>query len=391
MTFQPSPDHVAAVRSWTGHLRSGGTTTWSAFNTSRDEASPTDDVPLNEPLPTAPHLELLRRLNEHTAGAGSRLAEVVLATPSPGRGQVDIPVRFPGDDPPFGSRPVDPDRQLPVEELLRLATGVLARLVVPLEDQAHMRTRGHTRVRTTGLTPPWRRRFRLHGAPLSAQALRRSLLDQGLRDTDQRAVHVVLARPLDALLAEHWAARVAGGGIVSWESLWRQASSVNRLPAPVDVTTVAGRLAKRGAEVHVVIEPDPVGLDAVTSSLLGARAGAPTIEPSPAGTDLTRRVGRLLTLAAGRERATALTGRVLPGLIGSSPGTRVGTPTALEEWAVEHAAMLADQLSAADYAVHGDPRDLAPDRSRSLPRSVDTAATLEVALGALVRAAERQG
>ena len=178
------------VAGWAAHLRSGGTTTWSAW-LDRDPAPESATPP--RPLPDAVHLELVRRLNEAAGGPVEALADRVLATGSPGRGLVDVPLSWPEGNRDYGSPATDP-ALLPAEELIRLAVGVLAHLLpgvpVPREEDP-----------SPGWPVPWRRRFLLHGSPGTAAAVRHGLLRQGLVETDWRPTHVVLARPVEVMMA----------------------------------------------------------------------------------------------------------------------------------------------------------------------------------------------
>ena len=130
------------------------------------------------------------------------------------------PTRRPGSASPRWIRP----RCRP-QELVRLAVGVLARLLpgVPLPPAAPTRPRWPL---------PWRRRFRLHGSPGTVAAVRQALLAQGLVESDWRPTHVVIARPIEVMMAEHWAASVQAGGILRWSTLWRRTQAAGRLPRP---------------------------------------------------------------------------------------------------------------------------------------------------------------
>lgn len=374
-----------SVSAWAEHLRDGGTTTWSAWP--RD-AAPAAVWP--DPLPDATRLELLRRLNlsarlarpARTAGAGG-LADLVLTTPAPGRGPVDMPLPWPGAPPRFGTRPVDPEL-LSAEDLVRLAVGVLARLLpgVRLPDAA-------TVAPPPGRWPlPWRPRFLLHGTPDTARAVRRSLLAAGLVESDWRPTHVVVARPLEVMMAEHWAARNRAGGILKWSTLWRRSMAAGRLPGAVDTATTADRLLARGdGPVHVVLARDADPAAQLVAHVLGLRsAPVPALSPPDlSAADLVRRVNRLTGLQAGPARVPELAARLTEVLAGAAlgeeplAGPRVPRPAL--DWARGAAAAQADRLRCADYAVHGAPADLAPDDHQGTGR-VDRDRTLELALRA---------
>ena len=119
---------------------------------------------------------------------------------------------------------------------------------------------------------PWRTRFRLHGSPVTAHAVRRSLVVEGLVESDWRPTHVVVARPLEVMMAEHWVARTRSGGILKWSTLWRRAMAADRLPATLDVAATAQHLLARGdGPVHVVVARDADRAAALVAQLLGVR------------------------------------------------------------------------------------------------------------------------
>jgi len=66
------------------------------------------------------------------------------------------------------------------------------------------------------------------------------------------------------------------------------------------------------------------------------------------------------------------------------------TPPDSLPWADEVAVSCAEAIRHADYAVHGDPDALAPNAQR-LPGAVDRERTLELAVGACLRAWHRRG
>ena len=288
-----STSYADAVDAYAGHLRAGGTTSWSAWGAdSRDRPSPVERS--REPSPSAVHLELVRRINEQGGESVPGLADLVLSTPAPGRGRVDVPVPWPQPGTRFGSPPIDPAR-LPEEELVRVAVGVLTRLLprVPTPPAAPELARWPV---------PWRRRFRLHGSPGTVAAVRAGLLEQGLVETDWRPVHIVLARPLEVMMAEHWAAATERGAHQRWTPLWRRAQATDGLPPRLDVVAIADRLSKapgrRRDPVHLVIarDPDEAGCHGRSpaprprvrpTARPGRRAGRPAAPAQPADRDHT--------------------------------------------------------------------------------------------------------
>jgi hypothetical protein len=368
------------VAGYADHLRQGGTTTWSAW---LEQPIPAET---SRPLPDAVHLELVRRLNAMADLPVAGLADRVLATASPGRGLVDVPLPWPERDRVYGSPATDPAR-LPEEELIRLAVGVLVHLLpgLPLpRDTAP----------AAGWPVPWRRRFLLHGAPGTVAAVRHGLLQRGLVESDWRTTHVVIARPVEVMMAEHWAASARDGGILKWSTLWRRRLAADRLPAPIDVASIARRLEGRGRDaVHVVVARDAQEAAESTARLLHARTFVVAGSGELAQTDLLRRVNRLTAVTAGPEHVRDLTARLTAVLDGAAlPGTPQppSVPEAALAWAREEADRTAHDLEAAGYAVHGNPGDLAPAEHEH-PGTVDLGRTLELAVLACLRTWRLQG
>jgi hypothetical protein len=383
-----------AVSAWAAHLRAGGTTDWSAW---RDTATSgaadlAADPPAGgrrHPLPDAVHLELVRRINlaapadEDVRG----LADRVLATAAPGRGLLDVPLPWSETPRRFGTPPMDPAR-LPEEELIRLAVGVLAHL---LPDVPHP-----TPDLPSGPWPlPWRRRFRLHGSPGTAARVRESLLGQGLVETDWRTTHVVLARPVPAMMAEWWAASVRDGGILKWSTAWRRAEAAGRLPASVDVSGIAAHLAGRTkGQVHVVVASGAAEAAALTAGILRTEPAEVREDGDPAVSDLLRRLNRLTVLAHGhrsvRELARTLAATLAQAAIPAHPATSLAPPPPSMGWAQEQAASTAESIRRSGYAVHGDLDALTPPDHR-LPGTVDRGHTLELAVTACLRSWHLRG
>ena len=370
-----------AVSAWAAHLRAGGTTPWATW-----ARQPVDHAaPPTHPLPDAIHLELVRRINlAAVAGRGVRglsaLTDRVLATASPGRGLIDVPMPWPEGGPRFGTAPVDPDR-LPVEELVRLASGVIAHLLSgvppPPTDEPRVPRAW-----------PWRRRFCVHGAPETAEAVRRSLLAQGWAESNRRATHLVIALPVDRMLAEHWASKVRAGGVLKWRSVWRRSHVAGRLPRSLDVPAIARRLSTTANEVHVVVAADPEAAAAMTAKVLRTAPAAPGAPADPALCDLLRRVNRLTALTRGPDQVADLA-RVLHATLAAPrdharSASRALAPADELPWARNVAASMADELRDAGYPVHGDPGAMAPTEHR-LPGIVDRDRTLELAVAGCLR------
>ncbi|MET0839516.1 MAG: hypothetical protein ABWY19_12085 [Marmoricola sp.] len=376
-----------AVSSWAAHLRAGGTTDWHRF---REHPAPAPDVDVR-PLPDSVHLELVRRLNLAAGGvAHPDLADQVLATVAPGRGRVDIPLPWPDSPPRFGVVAMDP-AALPTQELVRLAVGVLARLLpgVPTPPEEPTRPRWPL---------PWRRRFRLHGSPGTVAAARASLLAQGLVESDWRPTHVVIARPIEVMMAEHWAASVHAGGILRWGTLWRRTQAAAQLPARIDVAAIAARLQdqvgprRRGRHVHVVVARDAETAQALTAGVLGARPPRITATADPSTSDLSRRLNRLTPLTSGPEQVRALSAslaRVLADVPTPGEAPAPVTPEGSLPWARATAEAIREAITEAGYPVHGDPEALLPAGIRC-PETIDRDRTLDLAVHASLRAWQLQ-
>ena len=203
------------------------------------------------PLPSATHLELVRRINQQAGGtAVPGLVDLVLTTAPPGRGRVDVPLSWPEAPTPRASAP---RRSSPTRCPATSWSGSPSACspgscpTVPAPPPAPDLTRWPV---------PWRRRFRLYGSPGTVAGVRSALLGQGLVESDWRPVHLVLGRPLEAMMAEHWAATTAQGAHLRWTTLWRRAEATKALPPRLDVVGTAERLAaRRGSRepVHLVV------------------------------------------------------------------------------------------------------------------------------------------
>ena len=378
-----------AVTAWTEHLRAGGTTDWSAWRET-DQPEGTDDL---HPLPDAIHLELVRRINlAAPEGQDLRgLADRVLSTATPGRGLLDVPLPWSSAPRRFGTPPIDP-AALPEEELIRLAVGVLAHLLPDVPQPT-------PEALPTPWPLPWRRRFRLHGSPGTVAAVRKSLLAQGLVETDWRPTHVVIARPVPVMMAEWWAASVRDGGILKWSTAWRRAEAAGRLPPSTDVTGIAEQLASQdrsrgGDRVHVVVASGAEEAAALTAEILGARPADLQESGDAAVSDLLRRLSRLSALTHGPGRARELA-RTLAATLdeAATPGhtaTPLAPPPASSGWADQQAASIAEAIRRAGYAVHGELDALTPTDHR-LPGTVDRGRTLELAITACLRSWHLRG
>jgi len=229
----------------------------------------------------------------------------------------------------------------------------------------------------------------LHGSPATVAAVRRSLLAHGLVETQRRPVHVVIARPVEVMMGEHWAETVRNGGILKWSALWRRAEAAGRLPEPIDVTAIANRLKNRRREpLHVVVARDAARAATLVAGILRARPAEIRCTGDAALSDLLRRLNRLTALTQGPARVRALS-RTLVVLLDERAAESGDVPLPVTPppslpWAREVAAAGAEELRHAGYPVHGEPDALAPTDHR-LPGIVDRERTLELAVTACLR------
>lgn len=342
---------------WVQHLRGGGTTPWAQWTATGEPTAPA--------LPGAQQLELLRRLN--AAGLPSaRLVGRVLATSAPGRGQPDLELAGVAEPSDFGPRPVDPGA-VPERELLRVAAAVIAEDVVAA---------GLPPAPRPGVPRPWRTRYRLVGDPELADPLREQLVARGRPPGGRDPVVLLLAAPLDRLLADAWTRRSFDMGAPSWRTWLRQVSRHDELPVRFDPLRQArgwsGRVGR--GRVQVVLD------HAALPGLLGVRRPLDVPGEVPAEVpDLARRVASLLGLHVPSDQRTALLRRTLRPRLAGTPGEPLVVPEELLPWVRTHAQRVADGLRRAGYAVHGDLDDLVPGR-RTGVEAPDPAATLGVAM-----------
>jgi hypothetical protein len=347
-------DGEARAWGWVAHLRAGGTTPWARW-----EDSAGSERHAGRYLPGAQQLELLRRLNLHGRPSPD-LAERVIATSAPGRGQPDLGLVGALPESRFGTPPVDPV-DLPPDELVRVASSLIAEDVV-----------------SAGNPPPprsprrFRRRYRVVGDPELARPVREALIRDGRPPGGRRATAIVLGTDLSTMLAHLWAARAFGAGVRPWRD-WL-AGEVRRptLSARIDLASLAGDLVRRTApsRVHVVLD-DP----REAARLAGARRVRPTmLDLSADAIELARRTAPVVALLVTPARRSHLMWhRLRPVLAAADDGPPLHVPDRHRRRLLEHTSTLREQLSRGHYAVHGelpDPSDgpgvTAPDEERVL-------------------------
>ena len=107
----------------------------------------------------------------------------------------------------------------------------------------------------------------------------------------------------------------------------------------------------------MVLDPDAVG------PLVGVRRSpAQPPELSAEARELCRRIGAVVGLLVPPDQRKALMRETLRPWLAEQPGSTLGVPVEHHGWLRDHAARIAEGLSRAGYAVHGDPGGLAPAR-----------------------------
>ena len=349
-------DPLGRAWGWVAHLRGGGTTPWSAWS---GAAEPSARV-----LPGAQQLELLRWINlaagsgpvhraadhraaDHRAADHRTLADRVLAAAAVGRGQADLPLVGAGvGDPAYGPRPVDPAR-LAAHELTRVASVLLAEDLIALGPDPLARR----------LARPWRRRIRLVGDPLIVAPLRDELLARGRPQGGPRPFVVVVAGPLDELLAHTWTQRCFEHGSKPWDQWLRFWRERDQLPARVDLADSVRRWGGRGPLVRIVTDHDRLPRQ------VGVRHLPDVTVPGADQAELARRVAAVVGLLVTADRRPDL----MRTLRSRMPGTDVppaAVPAAELAWVGAAARRVTRELSRARYPVVGDLADLAPRTDR---------------------------
>ena len=362
---------AARAWGWVAHLRDGGTTPWPAWT---DDGAPTARV-----LPGAQQLELLRRLNcwaESSDGLhrgrshlSTRLAERVLTAAAPGRGKPDLPLVGVGLS-TYGPQPVDPSA-LPADELVRVATSVLAEDVVALGVPTPPRQLGRT----------WRRGVRLIGNPLEAADARELLA--GRRSPRGPRAAVVIGGPLDQMLADVWTRRCferGSGAWLEWLRFWQQRGG---LPPRIDLVAIAERQRVAHRSVKVVLDRSAL------PHVLGVRRLPPLARPGADAAELARRIATVVgLLVSPDDRAELMTHTLLPRMPATAT-PQVSLPDEHREWVCAAAHRMTRELRRAGYPVVGDldslvPVDPAPGSAAAQPCGASPELVLDLAVRMLV-------
>ena len=224
-----------------GQLRAGSTATWAEFLADGVRAPRPSSPGRTAPLGAHSWYGGLAASPEPGLPDFAGLADLVLSTPPPGRGLVDTPLPWPEREEQFGTPAVAPE-ELPAEELLRVASRGAG-------PAAHRAPRGDLdeaapRPAARGRWRPWRRRFTLMGAPLTAELVRAALRARGLREGGTRRTYLVLAAPLEQLMFERWSARVRAGGACAGSGCGAPPRPATGCPRRSQVDALATRLAE---------------------------------------------------------------------------------------------------------------------------------------------------
>ncbi|MDP3891381.1 hypothetical protein [Nocardioides sp.] len=318
---------------WVDHLRAGGTTPWLAWDTAGPGSG--------RLLPGAQQLELLRRIN--LAGRpSSALADEILAASAPGRGRPDLQLVGVAPGSGFGPPPVDP-ASLPDEELLRVATSVLA---------DHLVVAGLPSVGSGHRTRLLRRRYRVVGDPVLADPVRRELVRRGRPPGGSNPVVLVMATGLETMVGHAFRSRIRDSGVPPWHDWVALLRARDHVPPRVDVLAVAHTWAERvgPGRIRVVLDP------AAVPRLVGCRSALPSAAPIDADAlELARQVAGVLGVLVRPEHRTALVDHVLlPRLAAAAPGPGPEVPAEHRDWLEGHARRIRSGIAAAGYAVHGD-------------------------------------
>jgi hypothetical protein len=350
-------EHEARAWGWVAHLRDGGTTPWSAWSTTAgtDEQS-------GRYLPGAQQLELLRRLNEIRLPS-PELADRVLDASAPGRGRPDLGLAGVLPESAFGPPPVDPS-DLPADELVRVATALIAEDVVAAGDPLVPRT-----------PRLLRRRYHLLGDPELSDVVRDALVADGRPPGGRRATVVINGTDLASMLVHVWTARSFGAGVRSWPEWLATQIRRGSPPERVDLATVAEKWVPRvgASRVHVVLDDQRQA-----RRLVGRRRQVAPVAPLSADAiELGRRTAPVVGTLVTPERRTALMRRRLRPVLAAYPGPELRVPPLARADLVTRTADLRRRLATGNYAVHGalpepaeGPGIFAPNEERVLALAI---------------------
>lgn len=359
-----SEDRDAAARAWAAHLRDGGTTEWRRWaHPGNGRAALPAAADQWGTLPGAPQLELLRRLN--LEGPLPQRVDHVLRRSGPGRGAAQRALPWPPRGPAAPSR-----------EVLRVATGVLADLVVQLPAEP------------AGGSSGWPRRprpirgvptFVLDGLPVTVAGLRADLAAAGMFEhrprqpwfggnrEDHPDVVVVVVGPVADSFREVWSRRVQDGSGRLWRRFLGSSAKQDALPGATDPLRTVAHWADRigAANVHLVTT---AGLHDQVRQVLGRRPGTAAgsrgrrpgdpADLAPAQLDVLRRLNGVLPFLVAGPEQDAARARLI-SLLGDASEVatrpaRLEVPARRRAWVRTTGGRLEQRLREAGCTVHGD-------------------------------------
>ena len=339
-----------AARTWAAHLREGGTTEWSRW-------IPTPGSPAlpagGGRLPGAAQLELLRRIN--LEGPLPHRVDHVLWRPAPGRGAPQRVLPSPACA-----------VAAPCREVLRVATGVLADLVVALPAG-----------RSPETPPPRTKRrvpsFALDGLPVTVAGLRADLAAAGLLEhrprkpwfgrarADDPDVVILVVGPVAEAFREVWSRRVQEGSGRRWRRFLGSCAKRDELPGKADqLHTVEQWTSRVGpGNVHVVTTD---GLHDQVAGILGRRPGSdPHRRPGdpldlpPTQLDVVRRINGVLPFLLPAPEQAARRARLVALLDRSEHPVRLEVPSRDRAWVAACGERLEQGIRLSGCPVHGEP------------------------------------
>lgn len=380
----------ATAWSWVDHLRGGGTTPWLEW-ARRTEPDANPEPPRPGTLPGAAQLEVVRRMAARPAAVRARdftaLADLALDRPGPGRGMARLPLTWPEgadgqDELRVGAPPTDPVA-VPVEELVRVAVGLLTEVLLALPPSDAPDPAPRRRL--------FARRFHLAGAPATTARVRSELAAAGHVEGGRSPEVLLFAEPLDVALAQIWSMRVQHGAPVRWVTFARRWARRDQLPPSADLPAIAAYWGARvgNDRVHVVAGPDAVRTAAEVLRLrLPTAEAAVAPDPrslAPGAVDLLRRLNRVLNVRVPEDRRDGYLRRMVE-LLPEDADPALGVPEECRGWLDGRARRVADALRAGGYAVHGDLDRIAPRHDGAAhPRRLDV---LDLVLDTTLRMAE---
>ena len=327
----------ARAWAWVEHLRGGGTTPWAAWDL-RFRRPASRFLPGRPAARAAAPAQPRRPPVGRPGRAG---ADRLRPRPRPTRPRAGRRRRLAR----FGPPAVDP-ATLPDDELLRVATGLLA-LDLVAGAPRHPRS-----ARRAG----WRTRYQLAGDPWLAAAHTRALVAYGRPPGGGgRAVHV-LGADLPTMLAHTWTAGALGAGVPPWPDFLARVRARRRLPRRIALADVVARFEARPHTGRVEVVLDPAALP----RLVGVRRLDPVADlPGPA-TELARQVGVALSLHVLPQRQAELLDSVLRPRLARVAGPLPDVPPEHRDWVEDAAFALRQRLLRARYPVVGDPDGVLP-------------------------------